>query len=196
MTTGLIICGALAREVLVLIERHGWDAEVAAVPATLHLWPERIAPAVEKRIHELRLQYDRLLCVYGDCGTGGALDLTLERLGIERIAGPHCYEWYGGDTFNQIMDEEPGTYFLTDFMVRQFRTVILKGLGLDRFPQLKPDYFGNYKRLVYFVQKPEPEMIEQAKAVATYLGLPLEIRATGYHLLEQRLVEKLGSNHK
>jgi hypothetical protein len=184
----------LAREVLALIERHGWDAEVAAVPATFHLFPDRIAPAVEKRFEELQDQYERLICVYGDCGTASALDEMLARWSIERIDGPHCYEWYGGDAFNQLMDEEPGTYFLTDFMVRQFRTVILKGMGLDRFPQLKQDYFGNYKRLVYLVQKPEPELIEQAKAVATYLGLPLQIRATGYHLLEARLVEKLGSN--
>ena len=121
MTTGLIICGALAREVLAFIERHGWDAEVAAVPATLHLFPDRIPPAVEKRIEELHGQYDRLICVYGDCGTGGALDAALDRMGIERIDGPHCYEWYGGETFNDLMAEEPGTYFLTDFMVRQFR---------------------------------------------------------------------------
>lgn len=164
------------------------------MPATFHLFPDRIAPAVEKRFEELHDQYERLICVYGDCGTGGALDAALERMGIERIDGPHCYEWYGGDAFNDLMAEEPGTYFLTDFMVRQFRNVILKGLGLDRFPQLKLDYFGNYKQLVYFVQKPDPELIEQAKAVATYLDLPLQIRATGYHLLEQRLVDKLGSD--
>lgn len=193
MKSGLIICGALAREVLALIDKHGWEAEVAAVPATFHLFPDRIPAAVEKRIEELREKYDRLICVYGDCGTGGALDSTLARLGIERIDGPHCYEWYGGDTFNDLMAEEPGTYFITDFMVRQFRTVIMKGMGLDRFPQLKDDYFVNYKRVVYLVQKPDPALIEQAKAVATYLGLPLEIRATGYHLLEARLVEKLGS---
>jgi hypothetical protein len=86
------------------------------------------------------------------------------------------------------MDEEPGTYFLTDFMVRQFHTLILKSMGLDRFPQLKDDYFGNYRRLVYLVQKPDPALIERAKAAATYLGLPLEIRATGYNLLEARLL--------
>lgn len=194
MKTGLIICGALAREVLTLIERHGWDAEVAAVPATLHLFPDRIPAAVEKRIEELHRQYGRLICVYGDCGTGGALDTALDRLGIERIDGPHCYEWYGGETFNDLMAEEPGTYFLTDFMVRQFRTLIMKSMGLDRFPQLKHDYFANYQRVVYLVQKPDPALLEQAKAVAAYLGLPLEIRATGYHRLEERLVAKLGSN--
>lgn len=191
MSTCLIICGALAREVLALKERHGWTADVVAVPATFHMIPTRIAPAVEKYIVELRDRYDRLFVVYGDCGTGGALDAMLDRLGVERIAGPHCYEWYGGGLFQQLMDEEPGTYFLTDFMARQFHTLILKSMGLDRFPQLKDDYFGAYKRLVYLVQKPDPMLIEQAKTAATYLGLPLEIRATGYNFLEARLLELL-----
>ncbi|BAM00020.1 MULTISPECIES: DUF1638 domain-containing protein [Caldilinea] len=194
MSTCLIICGALAREILALKERHGWQVDVVAVPATFHIIPARIAPAVEKRIVELRQRYDRLIVVYGDCGTGGALDEMLDRLGVERIAGPHCYEWYGGSLFQQLMDEEPGTYFLTDFMVRHFRTLILKSMGLDRFPQLKQDYFGNYRRVVYLVQKPDPTLIEQAKAVASYLGLPLEIRATGYNFLEARLLDLLQQN--
>uniref|UniRef100_A0A7C1FWP4 DUF1638 domain-containing protein n=1 Tax=Caldilinea aerophila TaxID=133453 RepID=A0A7C1FWP4_9CHLR len=194
MSTCLIICGALAREILALKERHGWQVDVVAVPATFHMIPARIAPAVEKRIVELRQRYDRLIVVYGDCGTGGALDEMLDRLGVERIAGPHCYEWYGGSLFQQLMDEEPGTYFLTDFMVRHFRTLVLKSMGLDRFPQLKQDYFGNYRRVVYLVQKPDPALIEQAKAVASYLGLPLEIRATGYNFLEARLLELLQQN--
>lgn len=189
--TCLIICGALAREVLALRARHGWAAAVVAVPATFHMIPARIAPAVEQRILELRDRYDRLIVVYGDCGTGGVLDEMLDKHGIERIAGPHCYEWYGGGLFQELMDEEPGTYFLTDFMVRQFDTLILKSMGLDRYPQLKDDYFGNYRRLVYLVQKPDPALVERAKAAATYLNLPLEIRATGYNLLEVRLVELL-----
>lgn len=194
MSTCLIICGALAREILALKERHGWQVDVVAVPATFHMIPARIAPAVEKRIIELRQRYGRLIVVYGDCGTGGALDEMLDRLGVERIAGPHCYEWYGGSLFRQLMEEEPGTYFLTDFMVRHFRTLILKSMGLDRFPQLKQDYFGNYKRVIYLVQKPDPALIEQAKAVASYLGLPLEIRATGYNFLEARLLDLLQQN--
>jgi hypothetical protein len=194
MTTGLIICGALAREVISLVEQHGWDAKVIGVPATFHLVPQRIAPAVEQRILAWKRAYARLIVVYGDCGTGGALDAMLDRHGIERIAGPHCYEWYGGQTYDEIMAEEPGTYLLTDFMVRQFRTVILRGMGLDRFPQLKDDYFANYKRVVYLVQKPDPVLIEQAKAAATYLGLPLEIRATGLNWLERRLTDLLVGN--
>ncbi len=196
MSTCLIICGALAREVLALKERHNWKVDVVAVPATFHMIPARIAPAVEKRIVALRDRYKRLVVVYGDCGTGGALDAMLDRLGVERIAGPHCYEWYGGGLFQQLLDEEPGSYFVTDFMVRQFRTLILKSMGLDRFPQLKDDYFGNYRRLVYLVQKPDPALVEEAKAAASYLGLPLEIRATGYNFLEARLLELLQPESK
>lgn len=187
---GLIICGALGHEVVDLIGRHGWDAEIAAVPAHVHLFPEQIAPKVEQRILELRQKYERLIVVFGDCGSGGALDVVLAKYpDIERIAGLHCYEWYGGDLFQELLDEEPGTYFLTDFMVRGFRGTILKGMGLDKYPELREMYFQNYKRVVYLVQKPDPVLLEQAKAAAHYLRLPLEIRATGYNLLEQRLLE-------
>lgn len=189
MKTAFIICGALAREVLDIIGRHGWDAEVVGVPALDHMYPERIAPDVEKRFLELREKYGRIIVVYGDCGSRGALDALLERYGLERVDGPHCYEMYGGRAFHELMDEEPGTFFLTDFLVRGFRGTILKGLGLDRFPQLKEEYFRNYKRLVYLVQNENPELIERAHDIADYLNLPLEIRHTGYGLLEERLVE-------
>lgn len=183
------MCGALAREVLAIIERHGWDVDVVGVSAMDHMYPDRIAPDVEERIRELRAQYRRLIVVYGDCGSRGALDEVLERYGIERIAGPHCYEMYGGQAFHDLMEEEPGTFFLTDFLVRAFRGTILKGLGLDRFPQLKEDYFGNYQRLVYLAQTDDPELHEKAERIAQYLDLPLEVRHTGYGLLEERLVD-------
>lgn len=191
MKTAFIICGALAREVVDIIDKHGWDAEVFGVPAIDHMYPERIAPDVEKRILELRREYDRLIVVFGDCGSRGALDRVLEHYGLERLDGPHCYEMYGGDTFHQSMAEEPGTFFLTDFLVRGFRGTILKGLGLDRFPQLKDDYFRHYKRIVYLAQKPDPELLAQAQHAADYLGLPLEVRKTGYGLLEERLVSMM-----
>lgn len=189
MTTAFIICGALGREVVQLIRKYGWDAEVFGVPAIDHVFPERIAPDVEKRILELRQRYERLIVVYGDCGSRGALDETLDRLGIERIAGPHCYEFYAGASFQQLMDEEPGTYFLTDFMVRTFDGLILKSMGLDRYPQLKADYFRNYKRLVYLAQSDDPALQQKAQRIAEYIGLPLVIHRTELGLLEQRLVE-------
>ncbi len=197
MTTGLIICGALGHEVVDLIERHGWDAEIAAVPAHVHLYPERIAPRVVARIEELRAHYARLIVVFGDCGSGGALDRALEAYpDIVRLEGQHCYEWYAGEAFQEFMDEEPGTFFLTDFMVRGWQGTVMKGLGLDRFPELKDEYFKNYRRIVYLVQKPRPELLEQARGVAAYLNLPLEIRATGYHRLEEQLKSLLdGVDH-
>ena len=193
MTTGLIICGALGREVIAIARKHGWDVDLVAVPAVDHVFPDRIAPDVEKKIMAMKNQYERLIVVYGDCGSNGALDETLDRLGIERIAGPHCYEFYGGQAFQEIMDEEPGTYFLTDFMVRTFNGLIMKSMGLDRFPELKDDYFKNYKRIVYLAQSLDPDCREKAIAIAGYLGLPLEVRETGFNFLETRLVELMNS---
>ncbi len=192
MTTGLIICGALAREVLAIVEKHGWDAEVAAVPASVHVHPDRIAPEVEARILELREQYQRLIVVFGDCGSMGALDAVLTKYDdIERLDGPHCFAWYGDKQFNVMMEEEPGTFFLTDFMIHTFKGMVVKGMGLDKFPSLREEYFRNYKRAVYLVQKPDPMLIERAKAAANYLGLPLEVRATGYGDLETQLKKKM-----
>jgi hypothetical protein len=187
MKTAFIMCGALAREVLDIIDKHGWDADVVGVPAIDHMYPERIAPDVEKRFQELRAEYDRIFVLFGDCGSRGALDAVLDRYGIERIAGPHCYEMYSGARFQEMMEEEPGTFFLTDFLVRGFRGTVLKGLGLDRFPQLKEDYFRNYKRLVYLVQNEDPELLEKARGISDYLELPLHVRYTGYGELETRL---------
>lgn len=188
MTTGLIICGALGREVVDIVRQRGWDAQVIGVTALDHLYPERIAPDVEQRIEALRGQYARLIVVYGDCGSGGMLDRMLARYPeIERIAGPHCYEMYAGEQFDRMMAEQPGTYFLTDFMVRAFRGAILKGMGLDRFPELAGEYFRNYKRIVYLAQTDDPEYRKKAQVIADDLGLPLEVRLTGYGALESRL---------
>lgn len=188
MTIGLIICGALAREVLDLIERYGWDAEVLGVPALDHNYPDRIAPDVEKQIETWRSTYERLIVVFGDCGSRGALDALLLRYPeIDRIAGPHCYEMYGGEAFHQMMEEEPGTFFLTDFLLRGFEGLFIKEMGLDRFPQLQEDYFRNYRRMVYLVQNEDAELLRKAREVAERFGLALEVRVTGYGKLETRL---------
>ncbi len=188
MTTAFIICGALGHEVLAIIRKHSWDVEVFGVSAMDHMFPERIAPDVEKRYLALRERFERVVVVYGDCGSRGAVDDLLAKYDLERVAGPHCYEMYGGNLFQELMDEEPGTFFLTDFLVRGFRGTILKGLGLDRFPQLKDEYFRNYKRIVYLTQIENEALIAKAEEAAEFLGLPLEVRHTGYGLLEERLV--------
>ncbi|MBC8333469.1 MAG: DUF1638 domain-containing protein [Anaerolineae bacterium] len=195
MTTGFIICGALGREVIDLIQKYGWDAQVIGIPAVDHVFPQRIAPDVEKRITELQEQYERLIVVFGDCGSRGALDEMLSRYpDIERIAGPHCYEMYGGELFEQLITEEPGTYILTDFMVRTFQGLILKSMGLHKYPQLKGEYFKNYKRVVYLAQSENPTLTQKAHEVAKYLELPLEIRYTGFGLLEERLIAMMQQN--
>jgi hypothetical protein len=188
MKTALILCGALAREVIAIAQQRDWDVDLFGIDANFHVHVDKIAPAVEKRILALRDSYERLIVVYGDCGTGGELDRVLTRYGVERLRGAHCFQWYGSDG---LMAEEPGTFFLTDFMVRTFRGMIIKGMGLDRFPELRQMYFENYKRIVYLVQKPEPQLVEQAKAAAHFLGLPLEVRATGFADLETQLAEML-----
>jgi hypothetical protein len=190
-----VLCGALAREVIAIAKRHTWDVELFGVAALDHLFPERIAPDVERRLRELIPRFERIVVVYGDCGTRGGLDEVLARYNVPRIAGPHCYEMYGGGTFETLIGESPGTFFLTDFLVRGFEGTVLKGLGLDRFPQLKDVYFGNYTRLVYLAQQHDPELIAKAQAIAEALGLPLEVRQTGYGLLEQRLIELMAEIH-
>jgi len=187
--TAIIVCGALAREVLLLRERYGWEAEVIGVPLLLHNTPVRIAPAVQRRIREAREQFDRVVVVYGDCGTAGALDQMLAQEGVERIAGPHCYEIYAAESFEPIMSEAPGTFFLTDFLVGSFDHLVLENLGLDRYPELRQDYFGNYTRVVYLAQRDDPALLARAHWAADQLRLPLEVRRVGLGALETRLLE-------
>ena len=187
MKTAFILCGALAREVLDIVARRGWAVDVFGIPAIVHMHPERIAPEVERKLRAIRAGYDRVLVVFGDCGSRGALDALLAREGLERLDGPHCYEMYGGPLFDALMDEEPGTFFLTDFLVRGFRGTIWHGLGLDRYPQLMDDYFANYRRLVYMTQSEQPDLLTKAETIAATLRLPLDVRHTGYGQLETRL---------
>jgi len=185
--TAFILCGALAREVVDIIARRDWAVDVYGIPAIDHMHPERIAPDVERKLSAIRAGYDRVLVVFGDCGSRGALDALLAREGLERLDGPHCYEMYGGPLFDALMDEEPGTFFLTDFLVRGFRGTIWHGLGLDRYPQLLDDYFANYRRLIFMTQSGQPELLAKAETIAATLRLPLEVRHTGYGQLETRL---------
>lgn len=178
----VIGCGALARELLSLT-RDVPGVKVLGVDARLHMRPERIADAVERRITEVRTTWGpdvRIFVAYADCGTGGTLDAVLERHGVERIEGAHCYEFYAGAAaFAALQDEEVGTFYLTDFLARQFDSLVIAGLGLDRHPELIDFVFGNYRRLVYLAQTDDPALTERARAAADRLGLAFERRATG-----------------
>jgi len=191
--TALIVCGALAREVLALKEKHGWEVDVLGLPSLLHNQPDAIPAAIATRIRRARSEYERLIVVYGDCGTGGMLDRLLEKEGIPRLAGPHCYEMYADGTFESLMAEAPGTFFLTDYLVHSFDHLVLEGLGLDRHPALRDEYFKNYTRVVYLAQRDDPALQARAQWAADSLGLPLEIKHTGYGKLETRLKELIES---
>lgn len=191
MKTTLIACGALAREVLALKAKHGWDVDVLAVPALLHNQPDRIPEAVLRRIRQAKQDYERVIVVYGDCGTGGMLDRMLDKEGVQRVSGPHCYEMYADGTFYGLMAEAPGTFFLTDYLVQSFDHLVLEGLGIDRHPELRDEYFQNYTRVVYLAQRNDPALLERAKWAAESLKLPLEVKQTGYGKLETRLKEMI-----
>jgi len=176
----VLACGALAREILSLRDGPLGAFDVTCLPAKLHNYPSRIPEAVQAKIRRHRADYDEILCLYGDCGTGGELDRVLESEGIQRIAGAHCYEFFAGSPdFSAMMEEETGTFFLTDFLVRHFDRLVIKGLGLDRFPQLRDDYFGHYRRLIYLAQFEDEELTAKAKAAAERLDLSFERRFTG-----------------
>ena len=187
--TVLIVCGALVPEVLRLKAKHAWDAHIAAVPALLHNHPDRLPDAIQERIRAARQEFGRVVVVYGDCGTGGQLDRLLESEGVRRVRGPHCYEIYGEAAFDEIMAKEPGTFFLTDFLISQFDALVIQELGLDRHPELRDDYFGNYSGVVYLAQRESEALEDKAREAARRLGLPLEIRHVGYGGLESRLME-------
>jgi len=189
-STALVICGALGREVKEIVDRRRWDVDIYGVSALLHLYPSRIVDELREKLHDLRPRYDKLVVVYGDCGTTGKLEPLLEEVGAVRLRGPHCYEMYAGERlFGQVTDARPGTFFLTDWLVRSFDRAVVRGLGLDRHPELKSMLFGNYEAVLYLRQVPNPRLADKARDIAAYLGLPLEITDVGLGELEDRLAE-------
>lgn len=193
MKTALVTCGALGPEVKEIADRRGWDVDIHGLSAYLHLYPDRIVTELTAKLRELKPRYEKLVVVYGDCGTAGRLDPVLDEVGAARVPGPHCYEMLAGeDLFERIMDERPATFFLTDWLVRNFERAVVRGLGLDRFPDLKSMLFGNYESLLYLRQAPSARLAEKAEQIATYLNLPLEINDVGLGELETRLAELVG----
>jgi hypothetical protein len=178
----LLACGALAREILALKATNGWDhLDLHCLPAILHNHPERITPAVEAAVAAARGRYGRVFVVYADCGTGGRLAAACARLGVEMVAGPHCYAFFDGlGAFSARAEEEAGAFYLTDFLVRQFDAFVIRPLGLDRHPELRDLYFGNYDRLVHLAQTEDPGLDAAARAAAARLGLAHQRRFTGY----------------
>jgi hypothetical protein len=178
----VLACGAIAREVLTVIRLNGWtNVTVRCLPAKLHSRPERIAPAVDAKLTELRGRYARVYVAYADCGTGGELDGVLERHGVERLPGDHCYGFLTGNAeWEALHDAEPATFYLTDFLARHFDAIVVRGLGLDRHPELLPQYFGNYRRLLYLAQTDDDDLRARARAAAERLGLAYEEQRTGY----------------
>ncbi len=175
-----IACGALAREILALSRGPLGGVDVTCLPAQLHNRPERIPEAIRRKIRENRARYDEILVLYGDCGTGGALDVVLAEEDVTRVPGPHCYAFYAGEeAIAAMMKEEPGSFFVTDFLARHFDRLVIRGLGLDRFPQLRNDYFRAYRRLVYLAQTEDPDLTARAEAAAGRLGLAFDRRYTG-----------------
>jgi len=188
--TALLICGALGKEVKTLVDDRGWEVDIYGVPAMHHFYPKKIVEAVDRRLGELSSRYERVVVVYGDCGTAGALEPVLDRHGAVRVRGPHCYEMFAGSAeFERLAEEQPATFFLTDWLVRNFERVVIRGLGLDRYPDLKPVYFANYTNLVYLAQFPSASLLERAREIAMFLDLPLEVRQVGLGELETRLAQ-------
>jgi len=188
--TALVMCGALGREVKEIVDRRGWDVDIYGVSALLHLYPSRIVDELRVKLHDLRPRYENLVVVYGDCGTTGKLEPLLEEFGASRLRGPHCYEMFAGEErFRRVSEEKPGTFFLTDWLVRNFDRAVIRGLGLDRDPELKTMVFGNYEALMYLRQVPNPRLADKADQIAAYLELPLEIVDVGLGELEDRLAE-------
>lgn len=177
----VIACGAIARELVRIRELNGWShVELQCLPAELHNRPQDIPGAVRDMIDRRGAQFERVFVGYADCGTGGLLDRALEGSGVERIPGAHCYEFFAGsESFHQLAAEEPGSFYLTDFLVRHFDRLVVRGLGLDRQPGLLPVYFGNYRRVVYLAQVDDPELRAMARRHADFLGLDYQFRMCG-----------------
>jgi hypothetical protein len=189
----IIACGALAHEITALRRANRWDQlDVRCLPAELHNRPEKIPAAVRALIQASRARYRCIFVAYGDCGTGGLLDEVLREEGVERIPGAHCYEFFAtGPVFAALAEAELGTFYLTDFLLRHFERLVIRGLGIDRHPELFSVYFGNYRKLVYLAQAPDATSQEQAQAVAKRMGLQFEYRQTGYGTLGTTLVSAM-----
>ena len=184
----VIACGALAREILALIKLNQWThMSLKCLPAKYHLYPEKITEEVEKAVESNRGDFDKIFIAYADCGTGGLLEAKCAELGVEMISGPHCYSFFEGNVTFEENEDDLGTFYLTDFLAKQFDAFVWKPMGLDKHPELLDMYFGHYTKLVYQAQTEDPRIQDIAKKCAERLGLEYEYRFTGYGDLEKAL---------
>jgi hypothetical protein len=184
----VIACGALTGHIREIATRRGWQIELHGLPSLLHNHPERIAPAAELLARALQARGMRVALGYADCGSYGVLDELCARLGLRRLPGLHCYDVLAGpDRLREMFEREPGTYLLTDFLVRGFRRSVLAELGLNAHPELWPDYFGHYRRVVWLAQSRDPALNAEAAAIAGLVGLPLTVVDVGTAGLEREL---------
>lgn len=191
----LLACGALAREIVDLVEKNRWTAfDLQCLPAKWHNTPEKIVPALREKIRESRGRYASIFVLYGDCGTGGMLDRMLAEEGVERIDGPHCYAFFSGNAaFASTADDDITSFYLTDYLAKHFDKLIWHGLGIDAHPELLPLYFGHYTKIVYLAQTRNEDIARKAVAAAKRLGLEYEYRFTGYGELERDIRKRSGA---
>ena len=190
MSTGVVACGALALHIAAIKEKHNLDISIYPLPPLLHNQPTKIAGEVDLLLEKIQKLHEKCFVAYADCGTYGALDEVIQRRGVGRLAGDHCYDIFAGKAaIDRAMAQEPGTYFLTDYLVKSFHRSVIVELGIDRHPELRDDYFKNYKKVIWLAQQPTPELEEGARAAAACLGLPLEIQIVGESGLERALLE-------
>ncbi len=193
--TLVVACGALARELLQVVEANGLThVDVECLPASYHNTPDVIPDAVATRVRAATDRYQRIFVGYGDCGTGGRLDAVCGELGVERLPGDHCYEFLAGsNAFADLHSEELGTFFLTDYLVKHFDRLVVKAFWLDTHPEMLDAVFGNYRRLAYLSQADDPDLVDRARAAADRLGLSFEHRPTGLSNLEARVLVGIGA---
>lgn len=190
MSTGVIACGALATHIEAIGKKHSLDITIYPLPPLLHNSPKKIAGEVDALLNTIKDKHERCAVAYADCGTYGALDEVIQRHGVPRLAGNHCYDLFAGQAqIAQIMEANPGTYFLTDFLLKSFHRSVIVELGLDKYPELRDDYFKNYNAIMWLAQNPTDELKQQAHSVADLVGLTLEIRTVGEEGLAKELLD-------